>query len=745
MIQTPLDILNTIFGYSQFIGEQEPIINHIIAGGSALILMPTGGGKSLCYQIPALIRPGVAVVVSPLISLMQDQVSALQQLGVRAAALNSSLDFEQRRIVSQQLRQNQLDLLYVSPEKLMTSRLLEFLATIEIALFAIDEAHCISQWGHDFRREYMQLSILSERFPTIPRLALTATADLPTRKDIITKLRLEKAKIFIASFNRVNIRYQVVLKRNVRQQFLNFLHKEALLGEAGIVYCLTRNKVEETAQWMTENGLPALPYHAGLESSVRQHHQNRFLREEGLIMVATIAFGMGIDKSNVRFVAHLDLPKSIEAYYQETGRAGRDGLPAIAWMSYGLQDVTMLRKIMAQSEADRLYKSIELQKLEKMLAYCETTTCRRQALLDYFAEQLPTACGNCDICLEPVETWDGTKAAQKALSCIYRTEQRFGVHYVIDVLLGKMTQRVEKYQHQYLSTFGIGKELKEQQWYSVFRQLIARGFVTVDSEGYGTLQLTQQARPLLRGEQSLLLRKDIHQTTKKEAQKYGRSSRQVFEDDEKILYDSLRAKRLELAQAQEIPPYLIFHDSTLEEIVHHRPRNLEEFSRISGVGTRKLECYGQIFLEILEDHILQNEKKPSPENSVENSVKSTISYINVEQPLSNTVNETVFAIQNGQSPQEIAQQRKLKINTIYGHLVQAIEQGHLNLRDVIKISEEEIHKIEAVLLERPTEELHTLKPVFEAFAGLYDYDTLRCIKANLWRKIKEPAAVYYLS
>lgn len=742
MTQIPLEILNTIFGYSHFIGEQEPIIYHVIAGGSALVLMPTGGGKSLCYQIPALIRPGVAVVVSPLISLMQDQVTALQQLGIRAEALNSSLDYEQRQIVSQQLRQNQLDLLYVSPEKLMTPHLLEFLETIDISLFAIDEAHCISQWGHDFRPEYMQLSILHERFPSIPRLALTATADIPTRKDIITKLKLDEAKIFIASFNRANIRYQVVLKRNARQQLLDFLHKEALFGEAGIVYCLTRNKVEETAQWMTQNGLSALPYHAGLAQSVRQDNQNRFLREEGLIIVATIAFGMGIDKSNVRFVAHLDLPKSIEAYYQETGRAGRDGLPAIAWMSYGLKDVVTLRRIMEQSEADRQHKWIEQQKLEKMLAYCEMTTCRRQALLDYFGEQLATPCGNCDICLAPVETWDGTQAAQKALSCVYRTGQRFGVNYLIDVLLGRMTERVQKFNHQGLSTFGIGTELKEQQWHSVFRQLIARGFVTVDIEGYGNLQLTEQARPLLRGEQSLLLRKDIHQTTKKEEQKYGRASRQTFEGHKKILYETLRAKRLELSQNQEIPPYLIFHDSTLEEIVRYRPRSLEDFSRLSGVGARKLERYGQIFLDVLEEHILQYE-----DSSLQKPVKPATAEADfaADDSLSDTVTETVVAFQSGQSPQEIAKQRQLKISTIHGHLAQAIEQGQLKLREVIEISEEEIHDIEEALLERPTEELHTLKPVFEAFAGMYDYNTLKCIRANLWRKIKEPATVYHSS
>jgi len=596
-------ILEKIFGYQHFRGEQKNIIEHILADGNALVLMPTGGGKSLCYQIPALIRPGIAIVISPLIALMQDQVSALQQFGIRAACLNSSLTYESARVVSQQLRQGELDLLYVAPERVMTPRFLEFLNTAQIALFAIDEAHCVSQWGHDFRPEYVQLSILHQHFSTIPRIALTATADGPTQRDIITHLGLENAKVFIAGFDRPNIRYRVVQKDKARDQLLTFLNAEHR-GDTGIVYCLSRKKVDEIAAWLTRQGWSALPYHAGLDKEIRKKHQMRFLREDGLIIVATIAFGMGIDKPNVRFVAHLDLPKSMEAYYQETGRAGRDGLPANAWMAYGLQDVVKLRNLLDESEANEQHKRIVRHKLESMLGYCEMTACRRQALLAYFGEHLSNPCGNCDTCLEPVATWDATDVAQKALSCIYRTGQRFGVHYLIDVLLGKSNERIEKFKHDRVSTFGIGQELNNKQWQSIFRQLIARGFATVDVEGYGGLQLTEKARPLLRGEQAIELRKDIL-TQKKTNKKYSRSSRIEFEGHDKMLWEALRRKRMELALEQTIPPYAIFHDSTLEEMVQKKPHTNEEFARLSGVGTHKLERYAHIFIDVLDDHALQ--------------------------------------------------------------------------------------------------------------------------------------------
>jgi ATP-dependent DNA helicase RecQ len=600
---SPVEILQTVFGYSQFRGEQENIINHVLAGGDALIFMPTGSGKSLCYQIPALLRPGLAIVISPLISLMQNQVSALQQLGVHAATLNSNLAPAEAYRVTKQLRQHELDILYVSPEKVVTPRFLEFLETIPIALFAIDEAHCISQWGHDFRPEYIQLAILPERFPTVPRLALTATADVPTQRDIINYLALTAAKVFKTSLNRPNISYRVTLRTSqLRQQLLQFLAQHR--GEAGIIYCLKKKTVQTIAQWLSQQGWLALPYHAELDSASRQHHLQRFLYEEGIIVVATVAFGMGIDKPNVRFVAHLDLPKSLEEYYQQTGRAGRDGLPAEAWMIYGLQELMMLQKLFA-AEEDHEHNRVKQHKLKAMLGYCETTHCRRQTLLTYFGEQLTSSCGNCDTCLEPVATWDGTQAAQKALSCIYRTGQRFGVHYLIDILLGKTNDRIKRYRHDRVSTFGIGQELNIEQWHSVFRQLLAHGFATIDMNGHGSIQLTEQARPLLRGEHPLYLRKELSLSPKRDKKHHRPLPPSTPVIIDKTLWESLRAKRLELAQAENVPPYMIFHDSTLKAMMQYRPLNLEAFSQLPGVGTRKLNRYGSIFIEVLQNFIQQ--------------------------------------------------------------------------------------------------------------------------------------------
>lgn len=462
------NILQKIFGYSEFRDRQAEIVEHVIQGNDALVLMPTGGGKSLCFQIPAMVRPGVGIVVSPLIALMQDQVDALLQLGVKAAFLNSSLDASTANQVKRDLIQGKFDLLYVAPERLLTQRFLHLLSQIKIALFAIDEAHCVSQWGHDFRPEYMQLSRLYENFPNIPRIALTATADDPTRREMIERLVLTNAKQFISSFDRKNIRYRIIQKQNPREQLHTFIDAEHR-GEAGIIYCLSRKRVEETAEWFSEKGYDALPYHAGLSSAICQKNQQRFIREEGVIMVATVAFGMGIDKPNVRFVAHLDLPKSMEGYYQETGRAGRDGLPADAWLSYGLSDVVTLRYMLDTSEADEHRKRLEHRKLEALLGFCETTACRRHVLLNYFGESYPTTCHNCDNCLEPVSTWDGKIAAQMALSCVYRTGQRFGVKHLIDVLLGKITPQVERFHHDNVSTFGIGHAYNKNQWHSIFR------------------------------------------------------------------------------------------------------------------------------------------------------------------------------------------------------------------------------------------------------------------------------------
>ncbi len=508
---SPLHLLNTVFGHAAFRGHQAEIIDHVTAGGDALLLAPTGGGKSVCYQIPALLRPGTGVVVSPLIALMQDQVDALREVGLRAAFLNSTLTLDAVRETEALLLGGGLDLLYVAPERLLQERTLELLERVDraggLALFAIDEAHCVSQWGHDFRPEYLQLDMLAERFPGVPRLACTATADERTRAEIVANLRLGDGRVFVTGFDRPNIRYRVQEKDNARRQLLGFLRREHA-GDAGIVYCLSRKGTEATAAFLVEHGIPALPYHAGLSAQLRRFHQERFLREDGLVMVATIAFGMGIDKPDVRFVAHLDLPKSLEAYYQETGRAGRDGLPADAWMTYGLQDAVLLRRMMEGGDADEMHRRRESQQLDAILAWCEVTGCRRQALLRYFGEELPAPCGNCDTCLEPPETFDGTVAAQKALSCAARTGQRFGASHLINVLRGSQNERVQSLGHDQVSTYGIGTELDAVAWRGVFRQLVAAGLLAVDPDGYGGLRLTDAAWPVLRGEQTLQLRRD---------------------------------------------------------------------------------------------------------------------------------------------------------------------------------------------------------------------------------------------
>jgi ATP-dependent DNA helicase RecQ len=621
---TAQQILRDTFGYTAFRGAQQAIVEHVAAGGDALVLMPTGGGKSLCYQIPALLRPGVGIVVSPLIALMQDQVDALKQLGVAAAFLNSSLDTDAAREVYRQINRGELKLLYVAPERLMTEGFLNLLERLHtqtpsplqgegwgegrnveasgIALFAIDEAHCVSQWGHDFRPEYRALTVLHERFPEVPRIALTATADAPTRREIVERLALEDAQQFVSSFDRPNIRYRVTLKDNARRQLQTFLETEHP-SDAGIVYCLSRKKVEESAAWLKEQGWDALPYHAGLDASTRSKNQQRFLREEGVIMVATVAFGMGIDKPNVRFVAHLDLPKSMEGYYQETGRAGRDGLPANAWMAYGLGDVVSMRQMLLSGDAPEERKRVELQKLDALLGFCESTECRHQTILRYFGEEHPGDCGECDNCLSPVDTWDATQAAQMALSCVYRTGQRFGVAHLIDVLLGKATPKVEQFNHQQLSVFGIGKDLAQAQWSSVYRQLAAAGFINVDIEGYGGLKLAEAARPVLRGEQQVWLRRDAEPAKRKSSKaERGSRLREAFAGaNDDPLWQALKAKRMELAREQGVPPYVIFHDSTLLEILNRKPQTLDEMAQIGGVGQAKLAKYGDAFLQVVED------------------------------------------------------------------------------------------------------------------------------------------------
>jgi ATP-dependent DNA helicase RecQ len=606
-----LKILRSVFGYEQFRAPQAEVIDTLLHGGDALVLMPTGGGKSLCFQIPAIARPGTGIVISPLIALMQDQVAALKQAGVRAAFLNSTLSADAARAIEQQLLRGELDLLYISPERLMQERTLELLARAELALFAIDEAHCVSQWGHDFRPEYMQLSVLHERFPDIPRIALTATADEPTRREIIARLGLGKARVFISGFDRPNIRYRISNATNdgggsAREQLLRFLRSEHA-GDAGIVYCLSRKRVEEIAEYLASQGLDALPYHAGLTTELRERHQSRFINEEGVIIVATIAFGMGIDKPNVRFVAHLNLPKSIEAYYQETGRAGRDGLPADAWMIYGLQDVITLRQMLESSESDDARKRVERHKLDAMLGLCELTSCRRQALLAYFDDSLPQPCGNCDTCLTPPETWDATEPAQKALSCVHRTGQRFGVNYLVDVLLGKVDERIQRFGHDQLSTFGIGKQHSQQEWRGIFRQLIARGLLAVDLEGHGALQLTDACRAVLRGEQRLMLRREAMKPASAKAKGSAKTTRAARTDFtqtiDQRLWEALRARRLQLAKEQGVPPYVVFHDATLAAMVERRPQTLHELAQISGVGERKLAAYGEEFIAVISTHI----------------------------------------------------------------------------------------------------------------------------------------------
>ena len=604
MDDQPLKILHSVFGYERFRAPQEEVIGTLMAGRDALVLMPTGGGKSLCFQIPAIARAGTGIVVSPLIALMQDQVAALTQAGVRAAFLNSTLDAGQARAIETQLLRGELDMLYVAPERLMLERTLDLLARTKLALFAIDEAHCVSTWGHDFRPEYMGLNVLHERFPDVPRIALTATADEPTRREIIERLKLEDARVFISSFDRPNIRYRIGQSGNgpsARDRLLRFIRDEHA-NDAGIVYCLSRKRVDEIAAWLAAQGLTALPYHAGLGSEVRTANQSRFLNEEGVIIVATIAFGMGIDKPNVRFVAHLNLPKSVEAYYQETGRAGRDGLPADAWMIYGLQDVITLRQMLEASDSDDAHKRVERHKLDAMLGLCELSTCRRQALLTYFSETLSKPCGNCDTCLEPPEAWDATVPAQKALSCVHRTGQRFGVNYLIDVLLGKDDDRIKRFGHDRLTTSGIGKELGQQEWRGVFRQLISRGLLAVDLEGHGGLRLTDLSRPVLRGEAPLMLRRDSKPEKAKKT-KTMRAVRSAFiQDADRRLWEALRARRLELARKQGVPPYVVFHDATLAEMVERRPQTLSDLAHISGVGERKLAAYGTDFIAIVRAH-----------------------------------------------------------------------------------------------------------------------------------------------
>ncbi|NVH75308.1 DNA helicase RecQ [Paraburkholderia sp. JPY432] len=609
----PLEILNEVFGYPAFRGQQGEIVEHVADGGDCLVLMPTGGGKSLCYQIPSLVRRergfGTGIVVSPLIALMQDQVAALTEVGVRAAYLNSTLSSAEAMATERALRDGDIDLLYVAPERLMTSRFQELLERTRIGLFAIDEAHCVSQWGHDFRPEYIQLSVLHERFPNVPRIALTATADAITRDEIIHRLALENARVFVSSFDRPNIRYRIAEKDNARTQLLDFIRAEHTKADgttdAGVVYCLSRRKVEETAEWLKEKGMRALPYHAGMEFEVRQKHQEMFQREEGIVMCATIAFGMGIDKPDVRFVAHLDLPKSVEGYYQETGRAGRDGLPSNAWMAYGLGDVVQQRKMIDESEADDAHKRVQTGKLDALLGLCETATCRRVRLLAYFGET-SQPCGNCDNCLEPPPTWDATREAQMALSCVFRAQRASGFHFgaghLIDILRGNRSEKILQRGHEKLTTFGIGAALGEPEWRAIFRQLVAFGYLTVDHEGFGSLVLTEASKPVLKGEQKVTMRRYVKPTRTR--QSAGHTSERAdptigMGPRERARWERLRMWRTDTAKSDGVPAYVIFHDATLAEIARLGPDSIEDLRGIPGMGARKLDRFGYELLNVV--------------------------------------------------------------------------------------------------------------------------------------------------
>ncbi len=705
MTQTAQDILQSVFGYDEFRLNQADIIDSVITGNDTFALMPTGGGKSLCYQIPALALNGVGIVISPLIALMQDQVSALQQLGIKAAYLNSTLDAFSAREIEQRLLDHQLDLLYISPERLMMGRMLSLLDRSQVALFAIDEAHCVSQWGHNFRSDYRQLSVLNERFPGVPRIALTATADARTREDIISELQLHEANCFTNSFDRPNIYYSIHEGQNAREQLLRFI-QNSHAAHAGIVYCLSRKKVEATAEWLTKKGLSALPYHAGLPADLRAHHQERFLREDGIIIVATIAFGMGIDKPDVRFVAHLNLPKSLESYYQETGRAGRDGQPADTWMAYNLQDVITLRQMVQESQANDQYKQIEHHKLEAMLGLCELTDCRRQAILSYFGEHRAEPCGNCDNCLIPPETRDGTDDARKALSCVYRTSQRFGVNYVIDVLRGKADNRIQSNGHDQLTTFGIGEHLSQAQWKQIFRQLIAQGFAYVDMARHGAVRLSDTCRPLLRGEASIQLRSWKEPTKASSLIKKG----QDITLADTPLWEALRECRTRLAKEQGVPPYVIFHDTTLLQMLEKRPTDNNSLQYISGVGERKLEKYGNAFIKVIKQY---------PRDKWSSSA------------LNDTVNDTLHLLGRGQTSTQIAQQRGLTDSTIFAHLATAIEHGIISIHDAISLEEHELEQIERAFEVNALEGKAKLSDVYSSLDETHDYGILKCVQAHL--------------
>ena len=711
-IAPALEVLERVFGYHSFRPLQDGVIATLLAGRDALVLMPTGGGKSLCYQIPAIVRPGTGIVVSPLIALMQDQVDALKEAGVAAAFLNSSQTPPEQYEVERRLAAGALDLIYVAPERLVQERMLRLLADTPLSVIAIDEAHCVAQWGHDFRPEYRQLGVLADRFPGVPRIALTATADERTREEIAGELNLGAAKRFIASFDRPNIRYTIseLGQTGAREQLWRFIENEHP-DDAGIVYCLSRRTVEETAAWLKSKGRTALAYHAGLDPGTRRTAQERFLNEDGLIIVATIAFGMGIDKPDVRFVAHLNLPKSIEAYYQETGRAGRDGAPANAWLAYSLQDIMQLRQWIAQSDGSEAFKQIQRQKLDALIGLAEMAGCRRQALLSYFGERASPPCGNCDNCLSPPATEDGTVMAQKALSAVYRTGQRYGVGYLVDILQGKVDERAVRSGHDRLSVFGIGKDRDPAAWRALYRQLVAHSFLTGDEEGHGTLLLTEAARPLLRGEQRFLMRIAPRREASSKSRREKASGRVAsISADHQPAFLALKELRARLAAQGKLPPYVIFHDRTLVELAEKRPASLEALGDITGLGASKIKRYGAAILDALSAF------EPHP---------------HLRNNLSATVNATLALHLKGFDAESIAGHRGLGLETIYGHFAEAIEAGLVEAAAILGLDPVEIDEIHTAFERLGTLDSGKLGPAYAALGGRYDYGILKCLVAEL--------------
>ncbi len=736
-MQTPLEILRTVFGFDSFIGRQAEVIEHVLAGNDALVLMPTGGGKSLCYQIPSLMRPGMGLVVSPLIALMQDQVRGLVRNGVRAAYLNSALSGPESYEVERAMRSGGLDILFVAPERAVRPGFLELLAQCRLALVAIDEAHCVSQWGHDFRPEYTQLDVLGQRFPDVPRLALTATADGPTKNDIIRHLGFDRAQVFSTGYDRPNIRYHVQPKYDGQSQLLRFI-KENHPDESGIVYRLSRKKVDQTAAWLRKKGIRALAYHAGMSADERRANQERFMLEEKMVMVATIAFGMGVDKPNVRFVAHLEPPKSVEAYHQETGRAGRDGLPADAWMAYSLGDVITLRQMIFSGDAHQQRKMVELEKLNALLGMLDAHTCRRQMLLAYFGQDLPEPCGNCDNCLNPPETFDGTIAAQKVLSNIFRTGQGFGAGHLVDVLLGGQTERILNLGHDKVSTYGIGNEHTRKEWQSMHRQLAAQGLLDVDIEGFGVLKLNARSWEILRSQRTVAFRKDQEPAAKGATSSKSRFSSLAEQDAvrtpaDESLFEALRALRLQIAGEENVPPYQIFPDRTLLEMVAYRPQQPEQFGQLFGVGRMKFERYTERFLEVIgthiQDHGLPEGVPPVPQRrELERKNGSNGDGPTPEELITETVRETVRLLRSCHDPQQVAKERCLQENTIYSHACKGLAAGMLRLSDVVSMPDEELERIKEQFCQCGDA---YLKPVFDALDGKYSYAVLGCIRASV--------------